>query len=210
MDTMGDRNEEGRKWREQVRIEAPSLYYGFPVFLLSTADAEGRTNLTPLSSSWSLHGRIVIGLGTDGKACENLAIRPEAVLNLASPDMEAGIERIARFTAKDPVPPKKREMGYLFAADKFERGGFTPQPSVSVGPERVRESRLQIEAKVAEAIERDGFLIVELTVAAVHASPEILKEDGKIDADLWKPLIYNFRSYHEIGQSLDRNFRFEN
>ncbi|HBX6965774.1 TPA: flavin reductase family protein, partial [Klebsiella pneumoniae] len=41
-------------------------------------------------------------------------------------------------------------------------------------------------------------------------SLSLLKDNDIIDADLWRPLIYNFRSYHGITESIGRNFKFDN
>jgi hypothetical protein len=54
------------------------------------------------------------------------------------------------------------------------------------------------------------FPIVELRVNHVHADVSLLKDNDIIDADLWRPLIYNFRSYHGITESIGRNFKFDN
>lgn len=40
-------------------INPGAFYYGFPVILLSTADKANHTNITPISSSWSL-GKILL------------------------------------------------------------------------------------------------------------------------------------------------------
>lgn len=58
---------------QNSKIIQPSiLYYGTPVILLSTMNEDGSTNLSPLSSSWALGDSIVLGIGTEGKALENL------------------------------------------------------------------------------------------------------------------------------------------
>ena len=52
-------------------INPGAFYYGFPVILLSTSDKANHTNITPISSSWSLGKNIVIGLVLGGKALES-------------------------------------------------------------------------------------------------------------------------------------------
>lgn len=191
-------------------IEAKALYWGNTVILLSTIDAAGQTNITPISSSWSLGKGIVIGLSLNGKAIENLEYHPEIVLNVASADLASQVAAIERFTGKLPVPPEKEKAGFSHCADKFAAAGFTPEPSAQVRPARIRECGIQVECAVAHITRRDGFAIVELQVRCVHAAESLLKESDRIDATRWQPLIYNFRSYHGITASMGRNFRFEN
>lgn len=55
------------------QIKLNSLYYGFPVALISSWNqTEKSTNITPISSVWSLNDQVVIGLGTNSQAFQNL------------------------------------------------------------------------------------------------------------------------------------------
>ncbi|MEN9490894.1 MAG: hypothetical protein RJA63_1343 [Pseudomonadota bacterium] len=191
-------------------IDAKALYWGSTVILLSTQDAGGRANITPISSSWSLGKGIVIGLSLNGKALENIEQHPEVVLNVASAALAGKVERIERFTGKFPVPPEKAKAGFSYCEDKLAAGGFSFEASEHVRPPRIQECPIQVECSVALVSRREGFAIVELQVCCVHADEAILKEGNRIDATLWQPLIYNFRSYHGITGSVGRNFRFEN
>lgn len=191
-------------------IDAKALYWGNTVILLSTQDAAGRANITPMSSSWSLGKSIVIGLSLNGKALENIEQHPEVVLNVASAAIADKVERIERFTGKFPVPPEKAKAGFSYCENKLEAGGLSFEASVHVRPPRIQECPIQVECSVAQISRRDGFAIVELQVCCVHADEAILKDDSRIDAARWKPLIYNFRSYHGIADSVGKNFRFEN
>lgn len=53
-------------------IQPSILYFGTPVALISTMDAQGRVNLTPMSSAWALGDRLALGLGKHSQGCENL------------------------------------------------------------------------------------------------------------------------------------------
>lgn len=82
------------------QIHPKSLYWGNTVILLNTIDATGSTNITPISSSWTLSNNIVIGLSLNTKAVENIESCPEVVLNIASANLADKIESIARYTGK--------------------------------------------------------------------------------------------------------------
>ncbi|QSR45207.1 flavin reductase family protein [Aeromonas dhakensis] len=190
------------------QVHPKSLYWGNTVILLSTIDNADVTNITPISSSWSLSNNIVIGLSLNSKAIENIENCPEVVLNIASDNLSDNIESIAKFTGKDPVPSEKT--GFNYCGDKFSLGGFTEQESCTVKPSRIQECLIQVECTVEHITKRNNFAIVELRVSHVHVDTSLLKQDDIIDADLWSPLIYNFRSYHGITSAIGRNFKFDN
>lgn len=94
-----------------VKTINPSiLYYGTPVILLNTVNEDGTTNISPISSSWALGDCVVLGIGTGGKALENMERHPECVINVPGPSMWENVERLAPYTGKNPVPAEKRNM----------------------------------------------------------------------------------------------------
>ncbi len=192
------------------QIHPKSLYWGNTVILLNTIDAAGSTNITPISSSWALSNNIVIGLSLNIKAIENIETCPEVVLNIASANLANKIESIASYTGKQPVPPEKLKSGFSYCEDKFLIGEFTAQPSKTVQPLRIQECALQVECLVENVIKRDKHAILELKAIHIHAEESLLKNGDIIDADLWNPLINNFRSYHGVSESIGKNFRFDN
>ncbi|MDN6459321.1 MAG: hypothetical protein L0K03_05985, partial [Bifidobacterium crudilactis] len=63
-----------------IDITPGMLYYGNTVTLLSTLNADGSTNLAPMSSTWALGNTIVLGMGLGSQTAQTLAERNEAVL----------------------------------------------------------------------------------------------------------------------------------
>lgn len=201
--------------REGVRHEVITpriLYYGTPVLLLSTLNEDGTTNLSPLSSSWALGDCLVLGIGIQGKAFENLSRHPECVINLPDASMWEQVEGLGRYTGIDPVPEEKRKMGYEFCDDKFHASGLTPQGSVQVKPDKIAECPLQIEAVVQHIRmpEHTPFMaIVEVKALKVHAHTHLISGLNKINPEKWNPLIYNFRHYYGLGERHGESFRAE-
>lgn len=189
-----------------IEINPQMFYYGFPVILLTTCDANGNTNITPISSSWCLGDNVVIGLSTQGKAYENLSICPQAVLNLPDEKLWKNVEAIADVTAKKDIPEFKKGI-YQFCEDKFTKGNFTAQTSQKVSPSRILECPLQAEVELCAITEREGYAIIELKIVQVHAQSELVFQDKKINPEKWKPLIYNFRHYQGLTDCLGKNFR---
>jgi flavin reductase (DIM6/NTAB) family NADH-FMN oxidoreductase RutF len=191
-------------------VIAPSiLYFGTPVVLLTTQNADGSCNLAPISSAWALGQTIVLGLGADGQTARNLRARPELAISVPSPGLWPAVERLAPLTGRDPVPAPK-PAGCRFEPDKFGAAGLTPQPSETVQTPRVAQCPLQFEAR-AERVRTGvggGFVIVEAAVRVVHAAPEIVVPGtDHVDPAAWSPLIYNFRHYFGLGPELGHTYR---
>ena len=181
------------------------FYYGFPVVLLSTIDEKGKADVTPISCTFTLGTNAVIALVKLNQAYENVMVVPEVVLNLPNASMWEQVEKIAPYTAKDPVPAQKAAK-YTHTDDKFALGGFTPLASDKVGPPRVAECPIQAEAKVVNVNDRNGYILVELEIVQVHAQDHLVMEGNKINPLQWEPLIYNFKHYYGIGEHKGLNF----
>ncbi|MFE5759369.1 flavin reductase family protein [Streptomyces massasporeus] len=197
--------------RTHLVIRPSILYFGTPVVLLTTENADGTCNLAPISSAWALGRHLVLGLGSESHTARNLAERPELVINVASPDLWEHVERLAPLTGADPVPEAKRPV-YRHERDKFAAAGLTPAPADLVRPPRVAECALQLEAR-ARALTPGGadlFVTVECEVLRAHAAERIVVPGTQhIDPAAWSPLIYNFRHYHALAPGIGHGFRSE-
>jgi flavin reductase (DIM6/NTAB) family NADH-FMN oxidoreductase RutF len=200
---------------DHVAIEPSILYFGTPVVLVTTMNADGTVNISPMSSAWALGRDVVLGLGAAAQGAENLRHGGECVLNFPSSDLWPKVERIARATGRNPVPSYKQRIGFEYVADKFSLGGFTPIPAETVRPPRIAECPLQFEARVKcvhggkpDALE--GHLVVETEVLRIHAHRAItIPGSNHIDTARWSPLLYVFRHYFGTGERLGKTFRAE-
>jgi flavin reductase (DIM6/NTAB) family NADH-FMN oxidoreductase RutF len=193
-------------------IEPAILYVGTPVVLVSTLNPNGTANLSPMSSAWWLGWSCMLGFDASSRTVENLTRTGECVLNLASAGLAANVDRLARTTGSDPMPPHKQRMGYEFVEDKFAAAGLSPQPSIGVAPPRIRECQIQLEATLqsvrpfAEADPRMKIpaVCMEVRVTRVHASPEVLSADfqDRIDPEHWNPLLMSFLQFFERGSNV--------
>lgn len=194
---------------DHVSISPSVLYFGTPVVLLSTENADGSVNLAPMSSAWALGQVVVLGLGAEGQTAHNLRSRPELVINLPAPQQWPAVERLAPLTGRSPVPAAKQGV-FRFERDKFAAAGLRPEPAELVRPSRVAECPIQLEAR-ADRVRTDlagDFLIVEARVLRVHADPRLVVPGTEhIDPAGWSPLIYNFRHYFGLGPELGHTFR---
>jgi flavin reductase (DIM6/NTAB) family NADH-FMN oxidoreductase RutF len=192
-----------------VTIDPAILYFGTPVVLVSTLNEDGSANLAPMSSAWWLGRSCMLGFGARSHTPANLLRTGECVLNLPSVAQVSAVNRLARTTGSNPVPPHKVAMGYRYERDKFGVAELTPRASDVVSPPRVDECPVQLEAilegshRLAERDElRRGRLVaIEVRVVRVHIA-ESIRMDGyedRIDPDLWRPLIMNFCQFYGLG-----------
>ncbi|MER6715467.1 MULTISPECIES: flavin reductase family protein [unclassified Streptomyces] len=192
-------------------VQPSILYFGTPVVLLTTENADGTCNLAPISSAWALGQHIVLGMGSESQTARNLAQRPELVINVASPELWEHVERLAPLTGASPVPEAKRAV-YRHERDKFGAAGLTPAAADLVRPPRVAECALQLEARARKLTPGGAgvFFTVECDVLRVHAAEHIVVPGTHhIDPARWSPLIYNFRHYHGLTPELGHGFRSE-
>jgi flavin reductase (DIM6/NTAB) family NADH-FMN oxidoreductase RutF len=204
---------------EHIEITPSVLYVGTPVALITSLNLDGTTNISPMSSTWVLFDRVVLGMTSTSKCLENAMRDRQIVINFPSPDLWPKVEAIARGTGRDPVPTHKEKIGYRFEPEKFEVSGFTPQASTIVRPLRIEECPIQFEAEVVGWHAPEGnwpqerpetFQIIEARVVRVHAHRDIVVPGtNHIDTTKWQPLLYVFRHYFGIGPDLGRTFKAE-
>lgn len=192
-----------------TEICPPVFYFGTPVVLITTLNADGSSNISPLSSAWALDNRYVLGLGNDGHALANLRRHPELVINLPAAHQVDAVEAIAPTTGSSPVPAHKRS-SYRHVADKWTLGGFTPQASLDVAPARIAECPVQLEGQLVQEVRiADGAAAaVEVAITRTHVHARILSPTpNRIDTNRWRPLYYTFRHYFAQGERVGVNFR---
>ena len=126
----------------------------------------------------------MLGLAANSMTTENIIRSGECVLNLPSAALVGAVDRLARTTGTDPVPPGKTMRGYRHEYDKFGSGGLTALPGETVAAPRALECPVQFEAKVAqvhelaqeESVWRGNITAIEVRITRVHAHPGIMME----------------------------------
>ena len=193
-------------------IDPAILYFGTPVVLISSRNPDGTANLAPMSSAWWLGRSCMLGLGARSHTPANILRTGECVLNLPSVREVAAVNRLAKTTGSDPVPPHKVAMGYRHERDKFDVAGLTPIASDLVSPPRVLECPVHLEAVVegthplaASDPERRGRLLgIEVRIVRVHVDESIRMPgySDRIDPRRWRPLIMSFQQFFGLGDEV--------
>jgi flavin reductase (DIM6/NTAB) family NADH-FMN oxidoreductase RutF len=180
------------------------LYFGTPVVLISTVNPDGSANLAPMSSAWWLGDSAMLGMGNSSQTTANLRRHGECVLNLASSDLAASVDRIALTTGNAEIRPYRVEQGYVHVKDKFALGGFTRQRSDLVEPPRVAECPIQLECRLSAArpfgapdVNATGF---EVKVLRAHVEDDlVIPGTHYVDPLRWDPLIMKFTEFFGGG-----------
>jgi flavin reductase (DIM6/NTAB) family NADH-FMN oxidoreductase RutF len=190
-------------------IDPAILYWGTPVVLVSSLNEDGTVNVAPMSSAWWLGRSCLLGFGARSQTPANILRNGECVLNLPSVDQVGAVDRLARTTGSNPVPPHKVAMGYRYEPDKLGTGGLTAMPSELVATPRLRECPVQLEATLvasyplaADDPARAGKLLaIEVGIRRVHVEEEILLAGhrDRIDPERWRPLIMSFCQFFGLG-----------
>ena len=187
-------------------IDPAILYFGTPVVLVSSTNEDGSANLAPISSAWWLGKSCMLGFGARSHTPANILRTGECVLNLPSVEQVAAVNRLAKTTGSNPVPPHKLAMGYRHERGKFEVSGLTTIESDIVAPPRVLECPVNLECVLEgshKLAKSDGKLVaIEVRVMRVHVS-DAIRMDGyehRIDPRKWKPLIMNFCEFFGLGE----------
>ncbi len=118
---------------EHQEIWPSILYFGTPVALVTTMNAEGTPNIGPMSSAWALGYTIVMGWESTAHTLANLQRERECVINLPGPNLVGEVEALAPLTGRNPPAPHKADT-FRFEPRKFRAAGLTPAARPSGHP----------------------------------------------------------------------------
>lgn len=195
--------------KHTVEVNLPVHYFGSGVALISTLNADASTNLTPVSSTWSLDHHYVLGMARWNHGAENLERAGECVINFPDDSLASSVESIAATSGSSPLPAAKVGM-YRTAHDKWAISGLTATDSVTVRPQRVAECPVQIECSLHQVVPLDAdFAAYHVQIEHVHVHESLRRDvsEDRIEVANWRPLYYTFRHYFSQGKELGRTFK---
>lgn len=158
-----------------------------PIGWISSVDADGRPNLAPFSffNAVCSNPPTVVFCpmirSTDGKTKDtlnNVRATTEFVVNIVSEDLADAMN-----LSSVEAPPEMNE---------FEFARVTAEPSVTVRPPRVKESRVHFECRVRQIVEigsePGGGCLVIGEVLHIHVDDTVLTGGDKIALAALKPI----------------------
>ena len=151
----------------------------------------------------------MLGLAAGSCTTQNLLRTGECTLNLASDDMTANVNAIAKTTGTKVVPDGKKGRGYVHLKDKFGTAHLTEMESQIVKPPGIQECPVSMEAKLVAVHEMFGnkslkglLLAIEVEIVRVTVHEHLRKEgyENRIEGDNWKPMIMMFSEFYGLKQ----------
>lgn len=170
-----------------------SWLYPMPVLIVGTYDEKGEPNA--MNAAWGGiydTNQIMLCLAHEHKTAENIKKTGAFTVSFATSATVAPCDYVGIVSAND-VP------------DKFERAGFHASKSEFVNAPIIKELPVALECKLWKFNE-DGICIGE--IVNVSADESVLDENGKIDAKLLDPIIYDSVShaYWSFGEKVGQAF----
>lgn len=167
--------------------------YPMPVLIIGTYDKGGVPNA--MNAAWGGiydTDTVMVCLSDDHKTTENIK--------------NSGAFTVSFATAKTVVPCDY--VGIVSANDipnKFERAGFHAVKGEFVNAPIIEELPMSVECELIKFNE-DGICIGK--IVNVSADESILGSDGKVDAKLLDPIIYDSvtHAYWSFGEKVGRAF----
>lgn len=164
-----------------------------PVLIVGTYDEKGEPNA--MNAAWGGiydTNQIMLCLAHEHKTAENIKKTGAFTVSFATSATVAPCDYVGIVSAND-VP------------DKFERAGFHASKSEFVNAPIIKELPAALECKLWKFNE-DGICVGE--IVNVSADESVLDENGKIDAKLLDPIIYDSVShaYWSFGEKVGQAF----
>ncbi len=151
-----------------------------PIAFASTVDSEGNPNLSPFSffNAFGVNPTTLIFSpsrrgrdNTTKHTFENIQEVPEVVINVVNYEM------VHQASLASSEYPK--------GVNEFIKAGFTPLPSETIRPFRVKESPVQFECRVRDIIETGSgggaANLVICEISMIHVHEDVLDETGLPD-----------------------------
>ena len=172
---------------------AKTWLYPMPVLIVGTYDECGNPNA--MNAAWGGiydTGLLMVCLADDHKTTENINKTGAFTVSFATTYTVASCDYVGIVSAND-VP------------DKFARAGFSAKKSEFVNAPIINELPMTLECELLKFNE-DGICIGK--IINVSADESVISKDGKIDAKLLSPIIYDSatHAYWSFGEKVGRAF----
>ncbi|CON29748.1 flavoprotein oxygenase-like protein [Streptococcus pneumoniae] len=169
-------------------FKTSKLYYGFPIFILGYQDQSFGHNITTCSSSYSLGDWLVIGVGAEENAAEQ-------------------IKHYQKFTVNIPTEELMLEMeqaGFISHREKLEHLGLSYEISEGTQAPILDACPLVLDCKVDRIIEEEGICHIFAKIVDRLVAPELLDEKGHFKNELFDPIYFMGDRYQRVYRYLDK------
>ena len=174
-------------------FEAKTWLYPMPVLIVGTYDEQGKPNA--MNAAWGGiydTNQVMVCLADDHKTTDNIKKTGAFTVSFATAKTVAPCDYVGIVSANDEP-------------DKFAKAGFHATKSDHVNAPIIDELPMTVECKLLKFNE-DGICVGE--IVNVSADESILDENGKVDAKLLDPIIYDSvtHAYWNFGEKVGQAF----
>ena len=172
---------------------AKTWLYPMPVLIVGTYDDQGKPNA--MNAAWGGiydTNQVMVCLADDHKTTDNIKKTGAFTVSFATAKTVAPCDYVGIVSANDEP-------------DKFAKAGFHATKSDHVNAPIIGELPMTVECKLLKFNE-DGICVGE--IVNVSADESILDENGKIDAKLLDPIMYDSvtHAYWNFGEKVGQAF----
>ena len=182
-------------------LGAKTLLYPTPVLVVGTYDAEGRANA--MTAAWggvasSKPPSIAVSLRAATASHGNIVARQAFTISLPAENQAAQADYFGIVSGRDH--------------DKFAEVGLTAERSTLVDAPYVAEFPLVLECKLVATHELGLHTQFIGEVVDVKADESILTQDGGVDVELLRPILYAIgaQAYYGLGGLVGKAFSMGN
>ena len=164
------------------------LYYGFPIFILGYQDQNFGHNITTCSSSYSLGDWLVIGVGSEENAAEQIKHYQQFTVNIPDETSMLAMEQAGFISHREKL--KHLALEY----DLSER---THAPILESCP-------VVLDCQVDRIVEEGGICHIFAKIVERLVDPELLDEKGHFRNELFAPTYFMGDGYQRVYRYLDK------
>ena len=164
------------------------LYYGFPIFILGYQDQNFGHNITTCSSSYSLGDWLVIGVGAEENAAEQIKHYQKFTVNIPDENLMLEME----------------QAGFISHREKLERLGVHYEISERTQAPILEDCPVVLDCQVDRIIEEDGICHIFAKIVERLVDPELLDEKGHFRNELFAPTYFMGDGYQRVYRYLDK------
>ena len=169
-------------------FKTSKLYYGFPIFILGYQDQNFEQNITTCSSSYSLGDWLVIGVGAEENAAEQIKHYQQFTVNIPDETSMLAMEQAGFISHREKL--KHLALEY----DLSER---THAPILESCP-------VVLDCQVDRIVEEGGICHIFAKIVERLVDPELLDEKGHFRNELFAPTYFMGDGYQRVYRYLDK------
>lgn len=166
--------------------------YPSPTGLITSVDAAGKPNIITLGEVFNLSIRnpVIVGIAIAPARYSHQLIsqQREFVVNLPPAELMPTVWACGQCSGRN--------------TDKFERFGLTPIPATHVKPPLIAQCPCNIECRVLSVQTIGDHDLFQGEVLAVHVSPEILDESGRMDPSRLSSTVMTGCGFFALGDPI--------